>query len=467
MGMAPDLAKARPLAGIPALTYCRGAFVGGIGSESMGNEELRSRILALVAEYYERAHAHREFLPGISKVHYAGRVFDAQEMMSAASAVLDFQLTAGKYANQLEDALKAHFRARRFLLVNSGSSANLLMISTLCAQTAPDRLKDGDEVITPATTFPTTLAPVLQNRLVPVLVDCEPGTLNMDAAKAMEAVGPRTRAILLPHTLGSPWHVAALKKFCREKGLYFLEDGCDAFGSTYDGKPVGSFGDMSTLSFYPAHHITMGEGGGVAINNRLLVKTALSMRDWGRDCWCEPGNSNTCEKRYGWKLGDLPLGYDHKFIYSNIGYNLKMTDLQASIGVEQLRKLDEFIAARRRNYEFYRQALASLDNHLEFAHADPRANPSWFGFSITVREHVERRKLIQHLDRRMIETRLLFGGNILRQPGYRSIPHRLHGDLTETDRIADRTFFIGVYPGLTPAMRDYVVESIHDYFAGI
>jgi CDP-4-dehydro-6-deoxyglucose reductase, E1 len=431
----------------------------------MGNEELRGKIMSLVAEYYERVHAHREFLPGVSKVHYAGRVFDAQEMMSAAGAVLDFQLTAGKYANQLEEALKAHFRARRFLLVNSGSSANLLMVSTLCAQTAPNPLRDGDEVVTPATTFPTTLAPILQNRLVPVFVDCEPGTLNMDAARAMEAVGPRTRAILVPHTLGSPWHLATLRKFAREKGIFLLEDGCDALGATYDGKPVGSFGDMSTLSFYPAHHITMGEGGGVAINNRLLVKTALSMRDWGRDCWCDPGQSNTCGKRYEWQLGDMPAGYDHKFLYSNIGYNLKMTDLQAAIGVEQLHKLDGFIAARRRNFEFYRQALAPLDNHIEFARADPRAQPSWFGFAITVREHVERRKLIHHLDQRLIETRLLFGGNILRQPGYRSIPHRLHGTLEETDRIADRTFFIGVYPGLTAAMRDYVAESILDYFA--
>jgi len=433
----------------------------------MAHEALRGRILSLVAEYHEQAHGPREFIPGVTKVNYAGRVYDANEMMSAAEAVLDFQLTAGKYAGRLEKALKAHFKARRFLLVNSGSSANLLMVSTLCARTAPEPLEDGDEVITPATTFPTTLAPILQNRLVPVFVDCEPGTLNMDAARAMEAVGPRTRAVFLPHTLGSPWHLAALRDFCREKGLYLLEDGCDALGATYDGRPVGSFGDMSSISCYPAHQMTMGEGGGVAVNNRFLVKTALSMRDWGRDCWCEPGKSNTCEKRFGWQQGDLPFGYDHKYIYSNIGYNLKLTDLQAAIGVEQLKKLPEFVAARRRNFEIYRQALAPLQEHMDFARADPRAEPSWFGFAMTLKPHVDRAKLIRHLEERMIETRLLFGGNILRQPGYRGIPHRLHGDLTETDRIAERTFFIGVYPGLTPAMREFVVETLARYFGGI
>ncbi len=431
----------------------------------MGSEELRGKILALVAEYYELTHARRDFLPGISKVNYAGRVFNAAEMTSAADAVLDFQLTAGKYAAILEKALKSHFKARRFLLTNSGSSSNLLMVSTLCAQTAPQPLKDGDEVITPATTFPTTLAPILQNRLLPVFVDCEPGTLNMNFDRAREAVGPKTRAIFLPHTLGSPWHLADLRDFCREKNLFLLEDGCDALGATYDGKPVGSFGDMSSISCYPAHQITMGEGGGIAINNRFLVKTALSMRDWGRDCWCEPGKSNTCEKRFDWQLGDLPRGYDHKYIYSNIGYNLKLTDLQAAIGVEQLKKLPEFVATRRRNFQLYQQALAPLAEHMEFARSDPRAEPSWFGFAMTLRPHVERAKLVRYLEERMIETRLLFGGNILRQPGYRHINHRIHGELKETDRIAERTFFIGVYPGLMPAMRDFVLESLFGYFS--
>jgi CDP-6-deoxy-D-xylo-4-hexulose-3-dehydrase len=430
-------------------------------------DDLRDRILGLVGEYHALAHAARPFVPGESRVPYAGRVFDSREMRAAADAVLEFNLTAGRYANLLEDALKRHFQARRFLLVNSGSSANLLMVGTLCAETMEDRLSDGDEVITPAATFPTTLAPVLQNRLVPVLVDCAPGTLNIDTARAMAAVGPRTRAILVPHTLGNPWHLAELAAFCRDKNLYLLEDGCDALGGTYDGRPVGSFGDMSTLSCYPAHQITMGEGGGVAINNRMLVKTALSMRDWGRDCWCEPGQSNTCGKRYDWELGDLPRGYDHKFTYSNIGYNLKATDLQAAIGLEQVAKLPDFVAARRANFAFYRDALAPLQEHLEFARADPRADPAWFGFAVTVGAHIDRTSLIRHLDARKIETRLLFGGNILRQPGYRQIPHRLAGPLTETDILAERTFFIGVYPGLTPPMRDYVVESFFDFFAGL
>lgn len=429
--------------------------------------DLRDTILALVAEYHAQAHAPRPFVPGETKVNYSGRVYDAAELQAAVAASLDFQLTAGAYANRFEALLKDWFGCRRTLLVNSGSSANLLMVATLCGQTTPEPLRDGDEVITPATTFPTTLAPILQHRLVPVFVDCAPGTLNMDAGRAMAAVGPRTRAIFVPHTMGSPWHLAALRDFARDKGLYLLEDGCDALGATYDGAPVGSFGDLSSLSFYPAHQITMGEGGAVAVNNRTLVKTALSLRDWGRDCWCEPGHNDTCGNRFGWRLGTLPAGYDHKYMYSNIGYNLKATDLQAAIGVEQFAKMPAFVAARRANWAFYRQALAPLEEHLEFARIDPRAEPSWFGFPITLRGHLERAPLVRCLEDRKIETRLLFGGNILRQPGYLDIPHRLHGDLAETDRIAERTFFVGVYPGLTAEMRAFVVETIFGYFRSL
>jgi len=435
-----------------------------VPSSEMNLVQLEQLILSLVREYHSRAHKPGIFVAGQTKVNYAGRVFDARELENATRAVLEFKLTAGKYANALESRLAKLYGARNFLMTNSGSSANLLMVSSLCAQSFADRLQPGDEVITPAVTFPTTLAPIIQNNLVPVFVDCEPNTYNVDPQQVEQAIGPRTRAIFIPHTIGNPCHVAFLKDLCLKHGLFFLEDGCDALGATYDGLPVGGFGDMSSLSMYPAHQITAGEAGGVAINNPRFKRIALSIRDWGRDCWCEPGVNDTCTRRFQWQQGDLPAGYDHKYTYSNIGYNLKATDIQAAIALEQLDKLDAFVQARRDNFNFYRNALSSLEEHMTFAAVDPRANPSWFGFPMMLKPHIDRRDFQRHLESAMIETRLLFGGNILKQPGFTNIERRVVGDFTETDRIMNQALFIGVYPGLTDEMRNFVVERIFDYF---
>lgn len=431
----------------------------------MSQQALMDSILQQVAQYWQEYHQKDVFVPGKTKVNYSGRVYGAEEMQHAARAVLDFTLTASEFANDFEDTVRRYFEARRFLLVNSGSSANLVMLASLCSKQVERPLLPGDEVITPATTFPTTLAPILQNGLVPVFVDCEPNTLNMSFELVVAAIGQKTRAIFVPHTLGSPWHLAKYKALCQEKGLYLLEDCCDALGATYDGKLAGGFGDMASLSFYPAHQITMGEGGGVIVNNRHFSKVATSIRDWGRDCWCEPGCNDSCGKRFDWQLGDLPYGYDHKYIYSNIGYNLKVTDFQAAVGVAQWQRLEGFVNARRENFNFYLQHLQDLSEHLEFAEVDPLANPSWFGFPITVKPHVDRRALVEWLEAVNIETRLMFGGNILRQPAYRDIPHRVYGGLVESDRIMNQTFFIGVYPGLTLVMREFVVERVHAFFS--
>ncbi|MBI2322522.1 MAG: lipopolysaccharide biosynthesis protein RfbH [Chloroflexi bacterium] len=433
---------------------------------------LKQQILDLVRCYYESAHQRASFEPFTTRITYSGRVYDAAEMVNLVDSALDFWLTFGPYGERFERRMQAFFRARDFVLVNSGSAANLLMVATLCAPEldgllrAHDlpRLRPGDEVITPAVTFPTTLAPILQHRLVPVFVDCEVGTYNVNPHLVEEAIDPRTRAIFVPHTLGNPCDLAVLCDVAERRGLWLLEDGCDALGATFCGRLVGTFGAMSSLSFYPAHHITMGEGGGVVINHPRLKKTARSVRDWGRDCWCDPGKSNTCGKRFGWQLGELPLGYDHKYIYSNIGYNLKPTDLQAAIGLAQTEKIEQFVAARRRNFRRLYEGLKPLEGYLILPTVDPRANPSPFGFPITVREGVERAALVRWLEEANIETRLVFGGNIVRQPGYLDIEKRIHGTLAQSDRIMRDTLFVGVYPGLTDAMVDFVVERMASFF---
>lgn len=435
-------------------------------------DTLKSEILSLVEQYYHQAHRPAPFVPGQTRVTYAGRVYDAREMVNLAASGLDFWLTAGPYHARFEAAMRDFFRARDFMLVNSGSSANLLMVATLCAPELdrllrpedPPRLQPGDEVITPAVTFPTTLAPIVQNRLVPVFVDCELGTYNIDPAQIEAAIGPRTRAIFAPHTVGNPCDMAAIMAIAERHRLWVLEDGCDALGATFDGQLVGTFGAMSSLSFYPAHHLTMGEGGGVAIHHPRLKKTARSIRDWGRDCWCDPGVSGSCRKRFGWQLGELPCGYDHKYTYSNIGYNLKVTDMQAAIGCAQLEKIDAFIEARRRNFWRLFEGLRPLEEYLLLPTIDPRANPSPFGFPVTVREGVDRRQLVAHLEAAKIETRLVFGGNILRQPGFMDIERRVHGELVNSDAIMARTLFVGVYPGLTDAMIDYVIDRFWAFF---
>jgi CDP-6-deoxy-D-xylo-4-hexulose-3-dehydrase len=433
---------------------------------------LKDRILSLVEEYYQAAHRKPAFVPGQSRVPYAGRVYDAREMTLLTDSALDFWLTAGPYADRFERRMRQFFGSRDFLLVNSGSSANLVMLSTLCASALAKDLAEGslpplvagDEVITPAVTFPTTVAPIVQNRLVPVFVDCEVGTYNINPRLIEDAIGPRTRAIFVPHTVGNPCDMEIIGEVARRRGLWLLEDGCDALGATFNGQLAGTFGDMSSLSFYPAHHITMGEGGGVAINSFGLQKTARSIRDWGRDCWCDPGKSNTCGSRFGWQAGQLPCGYDHKYIYSNIGYNLKVTDLQAAIGLAQTEKMEDFIAARRRNFQSLYQGLQAHEEHLILPTTDPRANPSPFAFPITVRPGLERNRLIGHLEDAQIETRLVFGGNIIRQPGFLDIEKRIHGDLAASDTIMRDTFFIGVYPGLTEEMIGYVLETFRNFF---
>lgn len=431
-------------------------------------QKLHASILDLVREYYSLVHQEKPFEPGKTRIHYSGRVYDDREMTNLVAAALDFWLTLGPYGEKLEARMRNFFASRDFLLVNSGSSANLLMISTVCSTELDQllvphdkqRLRPGDEVITPAVTFPTTLTPIVQNRLIPVFVDCKLGTYNINPERIEGAIGPRTRAIFVPHTLGIPAAMDVLTEVARRHKLWLIEDSCDALGATFDGRQVGTFGDMASLSFYPAHQLTLGEGGGVVINHPRLKKTARSVRDWGRDCWCDPGKSNTCGKRFGWEFGDLPAGYDHKYIYSNLGYNLKPTDLQAAIGLAQLDKLSSFVEKRRHNFYRLLEGLRPLEDHLILPVVDPRASPSPFGFPITVREGIDRRTIIQQLEAANIETRLVFGGNILRQPGFCSIDHRVYGTLEHSDTIMRSTFFVGVYPGLTPQMIDYVIEVL-------
>jgi CDP-6-deoxy-D-xylo-4-hexulose-3-dehydrase len=436
--------------------------------------ELKAQILKMVREYYEVAHQRKPFQPGVTRVTYSGRVYDHSEMVNLVDSALDYWLTSGPYAEKFEQGMRQFFESSGFLLVNSGSSANLLMITTLCSPELDQYLRDGDlrrleagdEVITPAVTFPTTLAPIIQNRLVPVFVDCEVGTYNINPELIEDAIGPRTRAIFIPHTVGNPCDMDVIMDVAARRKLWVLEDGCDALGATFNGRLVGTFGGMSSVSFYPAHHITMGEGGGVVVNHPRLKKTAASIRDWGRDCWCDPGKSNTCGKRFGWELGQLPAGYDHKYIYSNVGYNLKATDLQAAIGLAQIEKIKSLVAARRRNFRRLYEGLKPLEDYLLLPRVDSRANPSPFGFPITVQNGLSRRGLIHWLEDGNIETRLVFGGNILRQPGYLNIAKRVHGTLEQSDRIMRDTFFVGVYSGLTAETIDYILERITCFCSG-
>jgi len=436
----------------------------------MSAEELRAQILELARQYTELVHAPKPFVPGQSRIQYSGRVFDQEEVANLVASSLDFWLTAGPYAERFEREMAEFFGSPDFMLVNSGSSANLAMIGVLCAEgtdklgIGPGTLKPGDEVITPAVTFPTTLTPIVQNRLVPVFVDCDLPTYNIDATQVEDAIGPRTKALLVPHTVGNPCDMAVLTEVARRRNLWLLEDSCDALGATFDGQRVGTFGAMASLSFYPAHHITMGEGGGVVINQPELKRTARSIRDWGRECWCDPGHNNTCGRRFDWQFGELPYGYDHKYVYSNLGYNLKVTDMQAAIGLAQFRKLPQFVEARRRNFKALLEGLKPLEDRIILPRIDPRANPSPFGFPITVREGTDRRALVNHLEAAKIETRLVFGGNILRQPGFLNIERRVHGSLEASDRIMRDTLFVGVYPGLGEAQIGYMLEQITAFF---
>jgi len=429
----------------------------------MSAEELRGRILDLVAEYYRAQWPERPFLPGQSAVPVSGKVFDERDLQSLVDSSLDFWLTTGRFARAFEERFAAFMEQRHCLLVNSGSSANLLAITALTSpQLGARQLQPGDEVITCATAFPTTVNPILQNQLVPVFLDAQVGSYNMDVSRLEEAIGPRTKALILAHTLGNPFDLDAVMAVARKHGLWVVEDCCDAVGARYQGHRVGTFGDLATTSFYPAHHITMGEGGAVLTSNARLKKITESFRDWGRDCWCEPGCDNTCQKRFDWQLGELPAGYDHKYTYSHLGYNLKATDMQAAVGLSQLDKLPGFLQRRQENFEYLMKALQPLEAHLILPQALPEAEPSWFGFPITVREGapLTRNELVQRLEAARVATRLLFGGNLLRQPAYQGIPHRVVGDLSQADRIMHATFWIGVYPGLTQPMLAHAASCL-------
>jgi len=425
--------------------------------------QLRSQILSLVAEYYRAAFPNRTFIPGESSIPYAGRVFDDREIRNLVDASLDFWLTTGRFAERFEREFAQWVGTRHCLLVNSGSSANLVALSALTSPRLGERrLRPGDEVITVAAGFPTTVNPILQNGLVPVFVDVTLPTYNVDTSQLEAALSPVTRAMIFAHTLGNPFDVGAVASFARKHNLWLVEDCCDAVGSTYFGRKTGTFGDLATVSFYPAHHITMGEGGAVLTNTPALHTIAASFRDWGRDCWCEPGCDNTCGKRFGWQLGGLPSGYDHKFTYSHIGYNLKLTDMQAAVGLAQLEKLDGFVEARRRNFRALREGLADLEEFFILPEATAGTEPSWFGFPIAVRAGApfSRNQVTSYLEGRKIATRLLFGGNLVRQPAYRESPYRVVGSLSQTDCIMNQVFWIGVYPGIQGQILEYMIEAL-------
>ena len=429
-------------------------------------DELRARARALAAEYYEAALRQPAFVPGESWVPVSGRVFDATELQFLIDASLDFWLTTGRFASQFEREFARTVGVRHAILCNSGSSANLLATSALTSWKLGDRqLRPGDEIITVAAGFPTTVNPALQHGLVPVFLDVDLGTYDIDVRRLEEAVTPKTRAIILAHTLGNPFNLDAITDLAKRHGLWLVEDSCDALGSTYRGTHVGTFGDLATVSFYPAHHITMGEGGCV-LTNAPKMKTILeSFRDWGRDCWCEPGKENTCGKRFDWQLGDLPHGYDHKYIYSHIGYNLKATDMQAAVGVAQLKKLPGFIEARKKNFATLMAGLSELREFFVFPQATDGSDPSWFGFPLMVRSGAPfgRTELVTFLNQKKIASRMLFGGNLVRQPAYQKIRHRVVGRLTKADVTMNQAFWIGVYPGLSSDALEYVATSFHSF----
>jgi len=425
---------------------------------------LRREILEKVREYTAVAHGIRPFVPFETKVPYAGRVFDEREVVALTSSALDFWLTLGPYGAEFEDKMRRFFGTRDFVLTNSGSSANLAAITALCSRQLDGHLRAGDEVITPAVTFPTTLSPILQNRLMPVFVDCEIGTYDVDVDAVAEAVTSKTRALVIPHTLGNPCRMDRIMEVVRGHDLWLVEDCCDALGAKFNGQLAGTFGNLGTCSFYPAHHITLGEGGGIAVASPKVAKVVRSIRDWGRDCWCEPGKSDTCGKRFGWQLGDLPCGYDHKYIYSEIGYNLKPTDLQAAIGTVQADRLGEFHARRRHNFRRLAEGLKRYEEFLVLPRAYAGADPAWFAFPITVRNGIARGDLVQWLEAARIETRQIFAGNIVRQPAYRDVPHRVHGDLHRSDIVSRDAFFVGIYPGITDDMMDFVLERFEAFF---
>jgi len=433
-------------------------------------ERLRKQILALTAEYHAETFPKREFVAGESVVPVAGKVIGAADICSVVDSALDGWFTTGRFAKDFEKKLARFFGVRSASLVNSGSSANLVALSALTSSKLGERaLQPGDEVITVAAGFPTTVNPIVQNRLVPVFLDVALPTYEIDVTRLEEAFSAKTKAVMVAHTLGNVFDLGAVTEFCKQHNLWLVEDCCDALGSTYKGQKVGTFGDIATVSFYPAHHITMGEGGAVLTDKPALQVIIDSFRDWGRDCWCEPGVDNTCGKRFEWQLGTLPCGYDHKYTYSHIGYNLKATDMQAALGVSQIAKLPEFIARRKENFNYLKAALKPLEDVLMLPEAGKDSDPSWFGFPIGVRPGAgfTRDQMTRALEAQKIGTRLVFAGNLLRQPAYEGIECRVIGDMVNTDFVMNNAFWVGVFPGLTREMLDFVAKTMVDFVGAV
>ena len=428
--------------------------------------QLRKQILDLVAQYFSQSSNSGEFVPGVSPVPVSGKVIDGADVSAVVDSALDAWFTTGRFAKIFQRNHARFVGVRSATLVNSGSSANLIALSVLTSPKLGERrLIPGDEVITVAAGFPTTVNPIFQNRLVPVFVDVTIPEYEIDVGQLEAARSDRTKAVFVAHTLGNVFDLDAVTAFTKKHNLWLIEDCCDALGSTYRGRNVGTFGDIASLSFYPAHHITTGEGGAVLTDKPTLQTLIESFRDWGRDCWCETGKDNTCGKRFDWQLGSLPCGYDHKYTYSHIGYNLKATDMQAALGASQLTKLPEFIARRKQNFRHLEAALAGLEEYLILPKATPHSDPSWFGFPIGVREDApfRREDLIRTLESSKIATRLLFGGNLVRQPAYQGCQYRVAGDLHNSDFVMNNVFWVGVYPGLTPEMVDFMAGTMHGF----
>jgi CDP-6-deoxy-D-xylo-4-hexulose-3-dehydrase len=431
------------------------------------SDSIDQMIDLLASKAINELHKDASFTPGVSAIPVTGKVFGPNEISAAIRASTDFWLTSGPYTEKFESRFAKTVGMRHAFMVNSGSSANLLAMSALTSPKLGDRaLKPGDEVITVAAGFPTTVTPILQNNLIPVYVDIDLGTYVANEAALEAAISPKSRAIMMAHTLGNPFNLELVQKLAQKYNLWLIEDSCDGLGGTYQGQNLGTFGDFSTFSFYPAHHITTGEGGAVLVKKAAHKTIVESFRDWGRDCWCPPGCDNTCLKRYEWTLGKLPEGYDHKYTYSHLGYNLKSGDIQAAIGLAQLDRLDSFIQLRKRNWRYLNDGLKGLGEFIALPEVAKHSDPSWFGFALTIKSGgpKTRNQVVQELNEAKIATRLLFGGNLLRQPAFNDTPRRVVGDLTNTDIVMNDTFWIGVWPGLTLPMLDYVIETMHKVF---
>jgi CDP-6-deoxy-D-xylo-4-hexulose-3-dehydrase len=429
------------------------------------HETYRSEILSLVRKYYETKFSGKQFKRGQDLVHYAGRVFNEDELTMLVDASLDFFLTANRYAERFESEFSEYLGVENALLVNSGSSANLVATTALTSPKLDKPLRPGDEVITVAAAFPTTVAPILQNQLIPVFIDVDLGDYTAIPERLIEAVGPKTRAIIMAHTMGVPFCIDVVMELVNQHDLWHIEDNCDALGSKYKGQFTGTFGHISTFSFYPAHHITMGEGGCVVTNDDVLSRISRSIRDWGRDCYCTGGENNTCGKRFGQQFGSLPFGYDHKFVYTHLGYNLKLTDMQAAVGCAQLRKLESFIERRKNNFLKLEKIFKPFEDRFILPKATKYSDPAWFGYILTVRENAgfSRNDITQFFDENRIETRNLFSGNLLCHPAFQGISHRIVGDLKNTNTIMNNTFFIGVYPGISDEHLDYIADTVNAF----